>query len=361
MAKPLRDVAPKGVKKSKTEPADISDLVPDSASGNVDFAKKHKIEKHEDRAGNGDEVYNGKTKQVDMNKHGYKSPADQKVYEASMKCESCGKMYEGESCGCGSKVPQAGNGKRGMLADKKKLDENAEQIDELEQETMKSYVKKAGADKRDSEMKSKVYGSLANTLDSQSPKEASEVRAKGHEYYANAKKRGEGIKLAKKKLDEVLTKKTPVSNVIDGFVHSKNKMFKGDSKKQRIKRALGAFYDKHPEKSKNEEVEYVTEGGMPSSVIKSKQNRANMTDKEFADVHQDKSDADLRSMAWRHGYGKPGTPGHDHYVNRRAKGLKEDLAMPMLEGGKKKKTKKESGEDTPMRFPSGDVGDTGRV
>lgn len=283
MAKPLRDVAPKGVKKSKTEPADISDLVPDSASGNVDFAKKHKIEKHEDRAGNGDEVYNGKTKQVDMNKHGYKSPADQKVYEASMKCESCGKMYEGESCGCGSKVPQAGNGKRGMLTDKKKL-------------------------------------------------------------------------------DEVLTKKTPAGKVIDDFVHSKNKMFKGDSKKQRIKRALGAYYDKHPEKSKNEEVEYVTEGGMPASVIKSKQNRANMTDKEFADVHQDKSDADLRSMAWRHGYGKPGTPGHDHYVNRRAKGLKEDLAMPMLEGGKKKKTQKESAPgDTPMRFPSGDVGDTGRV
>jgi len=30
-------------------------------------------------------------------------------------------------------------------------------------------------------------------------------------------------------------------------------------------------------------------------------------------------------MAWRHGHGKPGTPGHDHYVNRRAKGLKEDV------------------------------------
>jgi hypothetical protein len=28
-------------------------------------------------------------------------------------------------------------------------------------------------------------------------------------------------------------------------------------------------------------------------------------------------------MAWRHGHGKPGTPGHDHYVNRRNKGLKE--------------------------------------
>lgn len=282
MAKSLRDISPKGVKKSKTEPMDISDL--NAASGNQDFAKKHKIEKHEDRVGNGDEVYKGKTKQTDMTKHGYKAPADEKVYESSIKCESCGKSYEGESCGCGDKsVPKAGVGKRGLLTDKKKL-------------------------------------------------------------------------------NEVLTKKTTAGEVIGDFVHSKNKMFKGDSKKQRIKRALGAYYDKHPEKSKNEEVEYVTEGGMPASVIKSKQNRANMTDKEFADVHQDKSDADLRSMAWRHGYGKPGTPGHDHYVNRRAKGLKEDLAMPMLEGGKKKKTQKESAPgDTPMRFPSGDVGDTGRV
>ena len=216
MAKPLRDVAPKGVKKSKTGPADISDLVPDSASGNVDFAKKHKIEKHEDRAGNGDEVYNGKTKQVDMTKHGYKAPADKKIYEAKCNMTEAGTMCEvhGNKDCSSDKVPEAGVGKRGMLADKKKL-------------------------------------------------------------------------------DEVLTKKTPVSNVIDGFVHSKNKMFKGDSKNQRIKRALGAFYDKHPEKS-----------------------------------------------------------------------VKEDLAMPMLEGGKKKKTQKESAPgDTPMRFPSGNVGDsdTGRI
>ena len=344
MAKPLRDIAPKGVRKSKIEPADISDF--NAASGNQDFAKKHKIEKHE--YPHGDEAFgSGSVKGASYKKQ------DQKVYEATMKCESCGKMYEGESCGCGSKsVPEAKPGKRGMLTDKKKL-------------------------------------------------------------------------------DEVLTKKTPASKVIDDFVHSDNKMFKGDSKNQRIKRALGAYYSMHKENAEqidelskdavgdylksgsssaadltrhaayanmtgdgaranklrdkarnrqagiytavnkltgrarvnaNEEVEYVTEGGMPASVIKSKQNRANMTDKEFADVHKDKSDADLRSMAWRHGYGKPGTPGHEHYVNRRAKGLKEDLAMPMLEGGKKKKTQKESAPgDTPMRFPSGDVGDTGRV
>ena len=42
-------------------------------------------------------------------------------------------------------------------------------------------------------------------------------------------------------LDEVLTKSTTAGETIDDFVHSKNKMFAGDSKAQRIKRALGAY------------------------------------------------------------------------------------------------------------------------
>lgn len=50
-------------------------------------------------------------------------------------------------------------------------------------------------------------------------------------------------------IQEVITKKTPASDVISDFVHSDNPMFSGDTKKQRIKRALGAYYSKHPEKS----------------------------------------------------------------------------------------------------------------
>jgi hypothetical protein len=91
---------------------------------------------------------------------------------------------------------------KGMEQEKKERAMKEEALDELSPATMKSYVKKAGADKRDSEMKSKVYSKLANTLDSQSPKDASDVRAQGHGHYVNAKKRGEGIKLAKKKLGE---------------------------------------------------------------------------------------------------------------------------------------------------------------
>ena len=53
-----------------------------------------------------------------------------------------------------------------------------------------------------------------------------------------------------------------------------------------------------------------------------------------------------------------------YFATIRKKAMAEDLAMPMLEGGKKakKKTWKESGPDTPIQYPSGAVGkdrDTG--
>jgi len=47
------------------------------------------------------------------------------------------------------------------------------------------------------------------------------------------------------KINEVLSPNASASTYIDDFVHSKNKMFKGDSKKQRIRRALGAYFSKH--------------------------------------------------------------------------------------------------------------------
>lgn len=83
-------------------------------------------------------------------------------------------------------------------------------------------------------------------------------------------------------------------------------------------------YDKERPAFK-EEVEHVEEGGMPASIIKHKQNISYLSDKEFANKYANRSDDELRSMAWRHGYGGPGKPGHEHYVNRRKKGLKEEV------------------------------------
>lgn len=48
----------------------------------------------------------------------------------------------------------------------------------------------------------------------------------------------------KKIINETLPSNASSSDYIDDFVHSDNKMFKGDSKEKRIRRALGAYYGK---------------------------------------------------------------------------------------------------------------------
>lgn len=65
MAKSLNDIL-KGVKKSTIAPPDIDDknLYQWNAKDGIKFIDKHKIEKHEDHVGNGDDVYNGKTKKT---------------------------------------------------------------------------------------------------------------------------------------------------------------------------------------------------------------------------------------------------------------------------------------------------------
>ena len=65
-----------------------------------------------------------------------------------------------------------------------------------------------------------------------------------------------------------------------------------------------------------EEVEQIEEGGMPSSVIKTKQKYDNMTPKEFVALHGHRSKKELEDMAWRHGYGK----GSQFYVDKAKKG-----------------------------------------
>ena len=65
------------------------------------------------------------------------------------------------------------------------------------------------------------------------------------------------------------------------------------------------------------------EGGMPSSVIKSKQRYANMTDQELADRFKDSDEKTLRQTAWRHGYGNMSS----HYFDRVQKGKSQTEDM----------------------------------
>ena len=66
--------------------------------------------------------------------------------------------------------------------------------------------------------------------------------------------KGKGMLLGgKKRLQEVLTKKTSAGEMISDFIHSDDPKFKGKSKEERKKMALGAYYGMHPEKSKKME------------------------------------------------------------------------------------------------------------
>lgn len=92
-----------------------------------------------------------------------------------------------------------------------------------------------------------------------------------------------------------------------------NKIHKKVQERRRQK-ALDQIIKNHQDAHKASNVQ---EARMPSSVIKSKQRNAEMSHQDFAAKHKDKSDDELRSMAWRHGYGK----GSNYYVNKRNKGL----------------------------------------
>jgi hypothetical protein len=153
----------------------------------------------------------------------------------------------------------------------------------------------------------------------------------------------------KKKLNEILTKKTPVGKVISDFVKSDAPTFSRDSKKQRIKRALGAYYSMHKEESLDE----VSTGLAHRAAIKA----WTKSDLMKSDA---KKDPDIQSAANTMLKASKKNQQGNKFI-RYAQGMKEDLAIPMLEGGKKKTRKESAPGETPMRFPSGDVGDTGRV
>lgn len=80
-------------------------------------------------------------------------------------------------------------------------------------------------------------------------------------------------------------------------------------------------------KAAMEEVEL--DESMPSSVIKSKQKYAEMSDKDFADKHGSKSETELKAMAWRHGYGKDSNV----YVNKVKKGSSMNEATLSAKAG----------------------------
>jgi hypothetical protein len=104
------------------------------------FIDKHVVAKTADRNGNGDDVFKAeKVKKADRKseRHGYEPGEDEEVYEA----------LEGNQ----HKIDANKNGKVDahdfqLLRKKKKVAEEAEELDELSPSTMGSYTKKASAD-----------------------------------------------------------------------------------------------------------------------------------------------------------------------------------------------------------------------
>jgi len=103
MAKSLKDILA-GVKKSNVVPGSTGkdpgvDYAP-KAKAEQDFVAQHSTEKHEDRVGNGDDVYKGTTKySLDKEeKHGHKKPKDKAQYDKVTEAASCNMTAEGTYC-----------------------------------------------------------------------------------------------------------------------------------------------------------------------------------------------------------------------------------------------------------------------
>jgi len=98
MAKDLKNILA-GTKSSKEEKMDLSKW--ENSKGGQAFAAKHTITKHADRVGNEDHAYDSGKVKFEGNKRAKHKDQKDSVYESKMKCESCGNMYEGNSCDCG--------------------------------------------------------------------------------------------------------------------------------------------------------------------------------------------------------------------------------------------------------------------
>ena len=100
-----------------------------------------------------------------------------------------------------------------------------------------------------------------------------------------------------KSLDEILARETEIADV---------------DTKPGMMRILKKRVNEVEKDIAKENRKNTDEGGMPASVIKSKQRYANMSDEELADRFKGADEKTLRQMAWRHGYGNMSS----HYLDR---------------------------------------------
>jgi len=150
MAKYLKEVL-KGVKSSTKVTNDLGGYKP-KAGDEEDFAKKHEIEKHADRVGNGDDVYKGTTKHVLANpkekNHGYKKPEDAKVNEEQIDELSTDLLHRAAHKAAKKAMTDV-QGRSGPIFKKRAAQANKFRAKGMEQEKKEKTVKEEAFDEKE--------------------------------------------------------------------------------------------------------------------------------------------------------------------------------------------------------------------
>lgn len=294
MAKQLKDIL-KGVKASKVEKGSLGkdpgvDYEP-KAGDEQKFVAKHATEKHADRVGNDEDVFDAGEVKYDLNfkdekRHGRKKGDDKKVYEATEKEDTkCNMSEAGTMCEVHGKADCS---KAKPLTEKddvptpparpKDLDKTPtppERPKKKDDETQGGQLAKTGMRTIESvEEEVELDEDMDDQYKADLPNMHKDLKAKKkntsdmrREYGASWKKlmhhtnqnydmatRDNAIAMAQKhmkeefELHEVLTKDQPAAEWIHDFVHSDNPKFEGKSKKKRTEMALAAYYSKQREK-----------------------------------------------------------------------------------------------------------------
>lgn len=185
------------------------------------FIDKHVTAKNPDRNGNGDDVFKGSTKTIDRRKDrkGYNPGEDEKVYEALK--------------GNQHKIDANKNGKVDahdfhLLRKKKKVAEEAEQIDELSNQTTGSYIAKAA---KSLDRNSMVGGMSIGSRSEKADKVAAK-RLKGLEMV--------GKKIRREEVEELdeLSKKTLKNYIVKASSPKQHFSSKGSQRDKNIPKAV---------------------------------------------------------------------------------------------------------------------------
>lgn len=352
MAKPLKDIL-SGVKSSKTVAGSTGtdpgvDYDPKNPA-EQDFVAKHKVEVHADRVGNGDDVYKGKTKQAKYPKQ------DAKVYEETEELDEKSESFE--KVMNKAKEKRKNNPKKHKIiapvidrsktirysGDKERLGLHKEEAEELDENTKKRTA--MGYDKD---------GNETGGIQVRSNRQALKLLKKHHP----DKEERVTVKLFKGDAPKKGDKGGRVSH---------SKLAKEEVEINEISKKILKSYQKKATTSANrahEKSEKESDAAMSTDGNKNPAKQA----KHHANAAAAEKVLDKRKAGLKRAEKKVGKDSNKYKRSWWGEGTVEECKH---EGGcgcssKKllldKKTRKESAPgDTPIKFPSGAVGDEGRV